>query len=338
MNRSAWIQKQEKLKNQKQERKKRERNHRKRGWSLLFLALACTLALTGCRLAREEEPMTQGRDRLCGVLVITQEQKDAYLQNHSTEGRERSEPGEQTEDIWLDGEDVCYLEAQPEQEGAYRFPGMEDAPVMMILEQEDEEGDYCYFTSDGAIQDISCNSSSTDAGENSHMEGTVYLEQGRQVILYVNQVYQRPDGSVYVILNGSPGFQNRGQVSLGEVFSQSYKEEYNQNFQGKEEATGIEFTVHIAVGERTLEAVIKEWSKEDVLLRKTPLARGQEEFFLLQDTAYVTVEEETENGLLKRSIYTWEDREGEEKDLSHAVSYGSTFGLLEMETISFLKP
>lgn len=306
----------------------------------LLSLMLCVLPLTGCQLAREEAATSRHEDRLCGVLITTQEQTDAYWQSHRGETADRTEAIVQMElgnelPGWPEG--YC-IEAQPDRDGEYNFPELEGAPMMMILKQQDEAGDYWRFTSDGAMQDIHCNSSATDRGESNHIEGTVYLEQGQQVILYANQVYQRPDGSVYVLLNSSKGFQNIGENSLGEVFSQSFKEEFTREMAGKKEFMGTELTVHVAVGEETLGTVIKEWGSEDTLLRETPVARGQEEFYLLEETAYVTIEEEKKGGGLKRSIYTWDAKEAENKDLSHPISYGNTSGLLETEYVTFLKP
>lgn len=322
----------------------RKRKSRSAACFLLLLVLG----LSGCQLAKEDA--REKKDELCGVLVTTQEQEDAYWESHQGEIREPQEEITLTEREFKVLQRGGNLELLGQQEALGRkvegvrlknrdivFEGLEGASLIAGFLEKDKAGDYRSFTSTGAFENVKANSNVTDEGEENSLEGTVSIDQEADVILNMNLVYQRPDGSFYALLDSTAGYWNSGQNSPGGVFSKSFKEEISQTVNGKSERMGQEFTVHVEVGKETAGVCVKEWNEEDELLKETAVQRGQEHFKLKEDTAYMVVEEAWEDGSVKRSIYTWDETAARERLLSHTVRYSNAYGLLIPETFSFEK-
>lgn len=305
------------------------------------------LLLTGCQLAREEKDFA-GADRLCGVLVTTEDQEEAWraLSGSDQEDSAALELTDRQIRQLLSGETQILSpmsKSGPKVEGSlgedreYSFEGLEGASFLAGMDQEDENGSYTYYTASGVFQELHYNTNTSDEGETSHSEGTIYVGKKADLVLHISPVYQRQDGSVYALLNSTAGYWNSGQNSPGAVYSQSIKEENSQTISGKTKTQAREFTVHIAVGEEIRSARVKEWSGEDVLLRVTGISRGQERFKLQEDTAYMVVEEEKADGSVKRSIYTWDSKKGSGGELVHSLAYENQYGLLEAEILQFEK-
>ena len=312
--------------------------------------LWAVLLLSGCQLAREETG-SRGADKLCGVLITTQNQVDAWRASQKAGPEDSAESVELTQgqmkqllngetEIFLDSREISggwQVEGIPGEDGEYVFQGLEGASLMAGLYQEDENGGYTYYTANGVFQDLHYNSHTSDQGETSSSEGTIYMGEKADVTLYMNPVYQRQDGSIYVLLDSTAGYWNSGQTSPGVVYSKSIKEENTQTVVGNTQTEAREFTVHFAVGQEVRAARIKEWSREDTLLGETEVFRGLEKLRLREDTAYVVVEEEREDGTVKRSIYTWEPEKAENGELTHTFYYQNEEGLLEGEVVCFEK-
>lgn len=311
------------------------------------IVLLFVLGLSGCQLAKEGSYAKE--DTLCGILITTQEQEDAYWKAHQAEL-------EEPESITLTERELKALqrggpvdllgawdspgkkvEGTQMEEHDYVFEGLEGASLLAGFLKKDPEGDYRYFTSTGAFENLNVNSTETDAGEGNSIEGTIFIEQTADVIINMNLVYQRPDGSFYALLDSTAGYWNSGETSPGAVFSKSFKEEFSKTLNGKTVRTEQEFTVHVEVGQETKSVCVKEWSGEDKFLGETAVKKGQEHVKLKEDTAYMVVEETKEDGLVERSIYTWDEDAARDALLYHTVRYSNTYGLLEPDTFYFEK-
>ena len=312
--------------------------------ALWGLAVAL-LSLSGCQLAKEVEIREQ--DVLCGILVTTREQEDACREAWGEAGTKpeslvltekellqmkdganirfpQDEPGIQVEGLWQESGDIV-------------FKGLEGASLLAGCRRQDEAGEYLHFTSTGVMTDMKADSSTTDTGEFNRVEGTVSVCQNAVVTVHMNPVYQRPEGSIYAILGGAGGFWNSGKTSPGGVYSQSYKEEQKKRVDGKEISTGQEFTVRLAVDVETTSVTVKEWDAGDGFLGETTVKRGQEHFTLQETAEYFMVEERRGDGLVERSVYTWDEEKSREGMLNHTVFYGNDYGLLEPALLSFEK-
>ena len=115
--------------------------------------LWAVLLLSGCQLAREETG-SRGADKLCGVLITTQNQVDAWRASQKAGPEDSAESVELTQgqmkqllngetEIFLDSREISggwQVEGIPGEDGEYVFQGLEGASLMAGLYQEDENG------------------------------------------------------------------------------------------------------------------------------------------------------------------------------------------------------
>ena len=105
--------------------------------------LWAVLLLSGCQLAREETG-SQGADKLCGVLITTQNQVDAWRASQKAGPEDSAESVELTQgqmkqllngetEIFLDSREISggwQVEGIPGEDGEYVFQGLEGASLM----------------------------------------------------------------------------------------------------------------------------------------------------------------------------------------------------------------
>ena len=187
--------------------------------ALLCLCLCAAMALSGCRLAREDG-QGQASDRLIGVLITAEWldlfDADAWLQDNVDTGAWLQNGGGGV--IVADGDTSAYqgrLYAEltertltNEETGEtltgqeYRFPDTEGLVCIVprILPENGE--DYLSAVADDAAE-CSVHLAYTDDGDEINLDVTVYLtvngDPDEIHAAYINPVYQAADGSVYTI-------------------------------------------------------------------------------------------------------------------------------------------
>lgn len=315
-------------------RMRRKRKELRRGVRTLpFLFLS--LFLSGCSLAKADlQEAAKAQERICGVLVTVGDQRAQFREDADLEGRTFSSVRELEEAIAATAS--VKVEGTPAEDGSYVFAGI-PGHFFGVFEKEDEEGPYTHFVNDGSFADVEAHTRVTDTGTEREMKAVVMAPPGLQEPVYMNPVYQRGDGTVYVSLSGGgfltggvyeeDGSRIGGTREEGEVYAKTFTSKEARNVNGKEEADLLELTVSCKVGYPAEAVRILEMSAENELLGTQAVSRETEQAALHEKTAYVIVEEERADGTLGRSLYDC-GRKAEEGILNHTVYYPGEDGLL----------
>lgn len=301
--------------------------------TLLLLAglLGAVFSLTGCALAKEElQEAAANGDEILGVLVTVGEQE--VQKQDSLEGQTFSSMEELQEALMR----PTRAEGVQNEDGTVTFEGVEGAFLGVTME-EIEGVPSAHFTQSGDIfSDVKCNCAVTDEGTTYQQEATVKATPEMREPLYVNPVYKRSDGSVYVELDFG-GYQVSGMESEGGLYSKTMTWESTQNINEKKESWKKEFTIHIGM-EKPAETVrLKELNEQDEVIQTTAIDRKAEEFTLQADTAYVMVEEEQADGYVKRTALTWDEEEAENGLLYVTLPFAGKSGFVEYTSVHFQK-
>lgn len=299
------------------------RGKRMRGIRTLpFLFLS--LFLSGCSLAREDlQEAEKAQERICGVLVTVGDLRAQLEEDMDLEGRTFSSMRELEEAIAATAE--VKAEGTLTEDGGYVFAGV-PGHFLGVFEKEDEEGPYTHFANDGSFADVEAHTKVSDTGTEREMKAVVMAPPDLREPVYMNPVYQRGDGTVYVELSGG-GFLVGGTREEGEVYTQTFTSKETRNINGKEEEDLLELTVSCEVRYPVETVRVLEMSAENELLGTQVLSREMEEAALHERTAYVIVEEERADGTLERSLYDC-GKKAEEESLNHTIYYPGEDGLL----------
>lgn len=144
---------------------------------------------------------------------------------------------------------------------------------------------------DDEIREVSLSINVTDQGEENSCEGVLRVLIEKDETFNANPVYQREDGSFYVILGANPGVTVTGE-NVGSSCS-ILIDNTNSSTQGytthKNKDT---FKINILVVDQVQKVYIKEMNDKDELIKMTEFKKGDDkEFIIYSDTAYVIVDE-----------------------------------------------
>lgn len=289
---------------------------------MLCVAFLPALLLEGCSLARQDlQETARQQERLCGVLVTVGDAGEGLRQEESLEGSTFSSIQELEEALSA----PAAAEGTRREDGVYTFAGV-DGHFLGIFEEEDQEGSYVRFANDGSFGVVKAETKVTDTGTLHRMEAVVMTDTGLREPVYLNPVYQRGDGTVYVQLDGG-GYLLFGAAG-GEVFGTTYSSTNTREIRGKQEVNTTELTVSLQAGVPAETVRLLEMDGENRLIRTQEISREMKEAALHEETAYVIVEEKRRDGSLMRSLYdTGQDTENEDGFL-HKVYYSGTDGIL----------
>lgn len=314
--------------------------------TLCFIFVSSFL-LTGCRLAKETEGINQKdiKDILCGVFVIFGNQaipiKDIEIDpseinlNNNNEfslddlGKSIMDGNEVDGTLSKDGNTIIF-----EDLNGY-FLGFRN--------ETDSNGDsYNTTMADAVIHDINFSINVDDEGETQYCEGTICVNQSYNDILHLYPVYQRQDGSYYMVFGGGIGTMiTGGDLFINTVSSQSLYDTYTKTINGKSSYEKHNFKVNVKVVNDVEKVYIKEMNQNDELIKTTEYKRNDPEKFILQEsTKYVIVEEElvdsnTEDNVM-RSIYTPVKDSKEDATIQHRCYFSNESGIIIPEYITFI--
>ncbi|MCI5754256.1 MAG: hypothetical protein MR033_06540 [Clostridiales bacterium] len=299
--------------------------HKRIGHGLLCLCLCAALALSGCRLAREDG-QEQTKERLIGVLITAEYldlfDVDAYFQDNF-----RLQGGE----IQVDGDLSAYQgrlyaelterqltreetgEVTTKQE--YVFPDTEG--LLCIVPRMTPEGEDSYLSTmaDDAVE-TKLNLSYTDDCDCISMDATVYmmasgLPDEIHGAAYVNPVYQSADGSVYAVSGHGVSFS--APMGVGAVYTQTLSERTESIVDGERRAEETSIAVHLGCMARPERITVRQMDGQSRCLVRADYEPGTlPEMLVPQDgTEYVLVETVSsgENGEpgVSREIYEAQD-------------------------------
>ena len=289
-------------------------------WELSLSPLLTAFgALLLARYVRAAGELKQ--ERLCGVLVTVGDAGEGLRQEESLEGSTFSSIQELEEALSA----PAAAEGTRREDGVYTFAGV-DGHFLGIFEEEDQEGSCVRFANDGSFGVVKAETKVTDTGTLHRMEAVVMTDTGLREPVYLNPVYQRGDGTVYVQLDGG-GYLLFGAAG-GEVFGTSYSSTNTREIRGKQEVNTTELAVSLQAGVPAETVRLLEMDGENRLIRTQEISREMKEAALHEETAYVIVEEKRRDGSLMRSLYdTGQDTENEDGFL-HKVYYSGTDGIL----------
>lgn len=266
--------------------RKKSRRFGKSRLSCLAICFLGAGLLCGCSLAREE--LETEEDRLAGVF-LTREYLDTGAVDLKMDWRGNVSFGEESGRI--PGE-VRWEEGHPQ----IVFPGVEGYGIYEVSFQEEGSANSTGYN----LVDSVFGYTEITTGNEDSMEATVYLEPGGLQSIFLNRVYQTPEGQVYL----QPGQGLSSDMTVGAAMSSGVTEERTEKKNGEETKKKISFKINVVCTEADRPVSILLMGEEDNVIDRI---RGErlERIFSEEDpklqvpreTAYLIVERpETEGG------------------------------------------
>ena len=206
------------------------------------------------------------------------------------------------------------------------------------------------FVNSKGIYDCKSNYSITDDEDAMTIEGTVGVPSGFSGAVSVNNVYRRPDGSVYMTPHDSAAIwidaENESGGSLTKTMAQNVEYKSSGGNKTKEVAKEeVTFTVNLEIVDFLESAAIKEMSRNDSLVKTTQIDINnvKEKFVLDKSTAYVIVEEVCQDRndeiQMKRFLYDCEKivSDNDEDLVSHDFYCTDDEGKIVIRNLSFIR-
>ena len=242
----------------------------RRLWALI---VALALGLGGCQLAREEEGMgEERRDRLIGALVTTQVldlfDMDAYLRSRIWKNGEEIVPGADAPRgrLWAQASRV-------EKSGGtairYDFPQVKGYLCVLETVSDTLDGDDVISSRiDPPLKPTGLATSQSDSATSYDLSATLYMAPGgRGHAMYVNPVYQTPDGRAYVLEEKS-GFSASLSDSLGEVITSSFSDAMTVSTAGREIRESVSVAITLTIKNAPRQLTVLQMSPSHQVLRR----------------------------------------------------------------------
>jgi hypothetical protein len=229
-------------------------------FAVCVLAALLLCALTGCRLAREDEGTNSYEDRLAGVLVTTE-----YLDLFDMESYMNDHLGQFAGgcDVVIDGNAEKYqgrlyatLKKKTLNGGEtgetfetddYVFEGVQGIPYFFVrIPAAEGQESYNSAIGDEAVSDGHTSVNVTDDGTFVALEGTIYVSpKGLQREYFINPVYQSADGRVYAV--SCSGFAMDEGHPEGAIFSQKLEAKYTftENGKSRTDSTSVKISLNV---------------------------------------------------------------------------------------------
>ncbi len=258
----------------------------------LLLCAALALAGAGCQLAKPEAAGAGQGDRLIGVYITWD-----YLDTFDMEGYLNDHIGKLSSggDLVLSEADTAAYSgriwAEETADGDWVFPGLEGLGCYCPVE-ETEEGTHIGSHLDEGICSNGLHLTSTDEGDRTEIDCTVYVTASDRACLYCNPVYQTAAGQVY-LTGGSGGMSSEGIHDEGELFSTTLSSETSSSVSGQAAKAGSSsVTVRLALMFAPEELVLIQMDEDSRELSRESYVPGRlpEQIRLSKDCAYVLAE------------------------------------------------
>jgi len=292
--------------------------------------LMLTLLLTaGCRLAL---PDKGGDDRFAGFML-------AYEYNEMGAGKwsdypwttYEGEPAERDPFGTASREGLIVNGTWNEEAFRYEFPGVKGVSCFLTLVPGPHGDDTYAGYNDTFDQHISVRENGTK------IEGTVYFGPeserfragktgGSHHVWTPYPVYEREDGTVYMVGGVTNGFGPQGGITITE------SRENSVNLNGERKSETQEITYHIEWIERVEQVEVKQYDKDNILLSQRLFSTDDPDALngeLHPDADWVAIQELTPDGTGEKSLYSM-DQLWEDGSLVHSMK------LLDDEGMGFL--
>lgn len=271
---------------------------------LAVLLTVIMIMSTGCQLAQEDQgEKAVVQDRLAGVFITTEHldlfDMEAYL-----------------EDNW-NGESEIAVEDTSAYQGriyasrvgegdyeSYEFQGLEGMLLAdFLIQPEGYNEDQAYWSSeaDEGLNDIHTSLNSRDDGQDTGIEGTIYLStRGPEKVYYMNPVYQTESGEVY--LTAGTGCNYDPQV--GGAMSQTMTESrtYAEDDVEMTDSTSVKVTVNTV--EVPVKVILIQMDSNHLELARMEAVPGQmpDALTVEAECAYILVEQVLMDGTVRWSV------------------------------------
>jgi hypothetical protein len=260
---------------------------------VVILAILYVSIVSDFRLANGEN-ITK-TDKLCGIL-ITHGSREDYMET-KIEGKELSK-----KDFSIDKngnlqlkEDVNSLfttkvEGRLVEEKTVNFPGIKGyfmGIIPLVKNGETTKG----ALADDEIHNVSLSINVTDQGVENNCEGVLRVLVKEEEIFNANPVYQRADGSFYVMLGENPGVAVTGDT-VGSNYAMLIDNTNTSTQDNTTQTNKDTFKINIMVVDQVQNVYIKEMNDKDELINTTEFKKDDDkEFSINSDTAYIIVDE-----------------------------------------------
>ena len=240
---------------------------KKAKYAFLILLLAAAVMLSGCQLALEEKEFSQ--DRLVGISVRLSGSAARF-------------------DNWKE-----YVDR--------RQPHEPDGAMVWLNWYTDENGESyngVEYSGEDWFESVHLSVHVSDEGEEHTIETAIYLVKDMlpdDPLLEMEHVYQREDGTLYAIDNGSNYSGNL--EGLGLTVSQSNTVTKPDGTK-KQHTTTIKLSVKYEEAVLSAEAVEMKGTGEEIARRELT---GQEELWISPETEWILIEETLADGRIRRS-------------------------------------
>jgi len=275
--------------------------------------------LSGCLLAREDVGRNAFDDRLIGVFITTEFIDLFDFESFLSENIRDFRGGE----INVDGNAQAYQgrlyatqiprtlideeTGEAMQTVDFIFEGIDGIMflVLPIIETTEFEGRGYAIMADDAINNVNIGTNVGDDFRNSTRSGTIHIAQhNKDKVIYLNPVYQRADGSVY--LESGSGASLFGD---GVIITQSEEASTTITENGKTKTDNISFSISAEIMFAPEKIIILQMDANNSLISQTEYEPDAmpETLALETNTAYLIVETHSRDnaGILNisRKIY-----------------------------------
>ncbi len=231
----------------------------------LGLVLCLSLGLCGCRLALPEGEAAE-RDKLIGAFVTTKH-LDTFTLNVGPGGKLESGHEPIYAELCKESYENDYGETVTT--ANYRFTELEGISCFMLYITEENGESYNTTQIDEAVQEVDRELKTVNSDKQlNSLAGSLYVPEGTYITFYLNPVYQKADGSVY--LTGGQGLQADGG-SAGLTLSETTKAVIAG------ESVEYGFSVELWVKERPLTERVRlvEFGADNEVLRISEFLPGE---------------------------------------------------------------
>ena len=216
----------------------------KRRYIFAAIALSMLLSLCGCSLAKPDLGRDAEEDRLIGFFITRTSldlfDHDRYVNDNLSSFTKNGFIDGNTDTSKYQGRLYAeYREGTFPGSNELEFPGVEGYKFF-IAEFTDSTGVY----TGSVLSDGICNSS-FHAGNNTSIEGTIYISTAALRPFFANPVYQSNDGSIYVV--SGTGMSSVGMSTPGAAMSQTMSTESSVTENGETIEKSFRAEIHYEV-------------------------------------------------------------------------------------------
>jgi len=193
--------------------------------SVVLAAMLTAASLCGCTLAKEDGTAENIKDQLIGVYITTEHldlfDHEAFLEdniNTIMQGNQPEADAKYSQRLYALQRTVS---AEGPETDEFYFEGIDGISFFSpAVYSENGFENYIALLAGDELSDIHC-----AHGEDSSLEGTIYMANGTDKTFYMNPVYQTAEGSVY--LTAGTGLDASGSGSSSMTLSETYEKQEN---------------------------------------------------------------------------------------------------------------